>query len=147
MFQMWLGVGRDAFNPRMQLNSAKAVLSRGDVEKLKNLKPLISDDGTKVFHWNDLYDEAVHWGVIDEGYFAQDLSKMTQSQGLLRNIVPGKYDPTSTSDFVAYKFATNVGGTWKTATDCSTMHPCASKASRLTKRQTQASSTCLTTVI
>ena len=109
-FQNYLAVGADAVNPRLQMDSARVIMANGDVSKIGHLKPIISADGTKVYHWNDIYDDALNWGVIDEGFFAQDLSKMTESEGLLKGVMPGKFDPTSTSQFAPYKFATRVGG-------------------------------------
>ena len=102
----WLGVGRDALNPRMQRDAWKTVYHLGDVEKLKDLKPIVSDDGTKVYHWNDLYELAKSHGVIDEGFFAKDVGAGSATRGFISKKfknVPQKYDPTDTEDFILYK--------------------------------------------
>ena len=103
MYLNWLGVGRDAVNPRMQKDAWKTVHHSGDVEKLKDMKPLVSDDGTKVWHWNELYELAKTHSVIDEGFFAKDIGAGSATKGLMSKKVKPKYDPTNTENFILYK--------------------------------------------
>ena len=112
MYLNWLGVGRDALNPRMQRDALKTVYHLGDVEKLKDLKPIVSDDGTKVYHWNELYELAKSHGVIDEGFFAKDIGAGSATKGLISKKfkkIPQKYDPTDTENFILYKKGAEIG--------------------------------------
>ena len=68
--------------------------------------PIVSDDGTKVYHWNDLYELAKSHGVIDEGFFAKDIGAGSATRGFISKKfknVPQKYDPTDTENFILYK--------------------------------------------
>lgn len=108
IFNNWLGVGKDATNPQMQMDSWRTVWHQGDIERLRELKPLVSDDGTKVFHWNELYELAKTHNVIDEGFFAKDVGANAGSKGLLKRI-PSKYDPTDTENFKMFEVGKNWG--------------------------------------
>lgn len=101
MYNNWLGVGRDAVNPRLQSDAWKTVWHLGDAEKIKNLRPLTDVNGN-VYHWNDLYELAKQHNVIDEGFFAKDIGAGSATSGVLKKL-PSKYDPTDTGNFILYK--------------------------------------------
>jgi hypothetical protein len=108
MFQNWLGVGRDAFDPKMQRDAFQAVNSKGDTEKLRAIKPIVSPDG-RVWHYDEIYNEVKSRGVIDEGFFAQDIGANAMSSGIGKSILNPKINPTDTGNFVPYRLGSKVG--------------------------------------
>ena len=103
MFNSWLGVGQDALKPATQIDAFKTVRGQGD-----KYGKMIDELGMT---WDEVYDLARAHGVIDEGYFAKDVGAHSQTQGLFRKWIKGKYDITDTKNFFAYKVGTDVGGT------------------------------------
>lgn len=116
----WLGVGRDAVNPRMQADAFRTVKHQGDIEKLKDLRPITikNADGEVigVKHWNEIYEEALAHGVVDEGFFATEFGAHAKYGGITKGkakvSIKGKefnLDPTDTEHFFAYKYGAKVG--------------------------------------
>jgi hypothetical protein len=108
-FLNWLSNGKDAFDFKLQKNALKAVRGKGDVETLKDMKPVVTPDG-EVHHWSDLYEVGKVHGVIDEGFFAQDIGAGSAMSGKLKNVSP-KYDPTDTENFILFKKGMEIGST------------------------------------
>lgn len=117
----WLGVGRDAVNPRMQADAFRTVHHQGDLEKLKDLRPITiknaDGDVIGVKHWNEIYQEALLHGVVDEGFFATEFGAHAKSKGFIKPLqnvsLRGKefnLDPTDTDNFFAYKYGSEIGG-------------------------------------
>lgn len=104
-FQGWLGTGVDVFNPKMQIDSMKAVMAYGDFQKLRALKPVTSEHG--VFYWDEIWDLALSHGVIDEGFIAKEFGANGTVKGT--GILPGKIDPFNTQEFVPYKIGGKIG--------------------------------------
>ena len=109
MFQNWLGVGRDAFDPKFQVTAHKAVAWINDVDKLRSLKPIVSDDGKHVYQWDEIVNQAKAHKAIDEGFFAQDIGAGAVSTGLFKNKIKPSWNPTDTGNFGLYKAGTKVG--------------------------------------
>jgi hypothetical protein len=108
-FLNWLSNGASAFNFKTQKDALKAVRSRGDVESLKDMRPVVNPDG-EVFHWSDLYETGKVHGVIDEGFFAQDIGAGSATRGLIKGLSP-KADPTDTENFLLFKKGMQIGST------------------------------------
>ena len=105
-FLNWMGVGVDAINPQLQRSAWRASRHLGDAGKLKDLKPIVTPDGT-VYHWDQLYNLAKQHKVINEGYFARELGAGTQSKGLFGG---GKWDISDTTNFIGFEKGAQIGG-------------------------------------
>lgn len=110
-FQNWLGVGRDAFSVRFQRDALKASLAIGDIEKLKKIPPIVTDDASRVYHWDEIVDSALKHGGIDEGYFAKDIGAGSLSSGMFKNTIKPSWNPTDTANFKPYQIGTKIGST------------------------------------
>ena len=110
MFQNWLGVGRDALDPRFQWTAQKAASSIGDIEALRKLKPIVSDDGKHVYYWDEIVHQTLARNGIDEGFFAQDIGATSGATGLFKNKINPKFNPTDTMNFMPYRVGAKVGG-------------------------------------
>ena len=111
IFNNSFAIGSDVFDIDMQKTCWKVVGAHGDVTDIKDLKPITikKQDGTvQVMHWDEAYELATEYKVIDEGYFAKDIGAYDASTGILPRVNP-KYDPTDTKNFVGYKIGTNIG--------------------------------------
>jgi len=111
IFNNSFAIGSDVFDIDMQKTCWKVVRAHGDVTDIKDLKPITikKQDGTvQVMHWDEAYQLATEYKVIDEGYFAKDIGAYDASTGILPRVNP-KYDPTDTKNFVGYKIGTNIG--------------------------------------
>lgn len=108
VFQNWLGVGRDAFDLKMQRDTFLASKSYGDVEKLRKIRPITTTNG-EVYHWDEIYNLALGHNVIDEGFFAQDIGAGAMSSGILKNKLKPSLNPTDTANFMPYKVGAKVG--------------------------------------
>lgn len=115
IFQGWLGVGRDVFNPRFQVDAMKASLAYGNPEKLRALRPVVPiDPNGQVHYWDEIFDKALAYGVIDEGFLMKDFASHSYSKGLTgEGSKWGKIDPFNTVEFLPYKVGAKIG----TATD------------------------------
>lgn len=110
-FQNWLGVGRDAFSVRFQRDALKASMAIGNIEKLKKIPPIVTDDASRVYHWDEIVDLALKHGGIDEGYFAQDIGAGALTSGLFKNKIKPSWNPTDTANFKPYQIGTKIGST------------------------------------
>ena len=102
-FRSWLDAGEDILNPEMQMGSFKAIKSAGEYSE-EAFKV-----GEKSYKWSELFDEAQRLGVMDDNLFAKEVGASASDSGLLKKILPGKYDPTNTADFLWYKTGTKIG--------------------------------------
>lgn len=111
LFQGWLGVGRDVFNPKFQADAWKASLALGDTEKLRALRPVVSDSPTgPVYYWDEIFDKALAYQVIDEGFMMKDFTAQSMSKGLTGgNSKYAKFDPFNTEEFLPYKAGAKLG--------------------------------------
>ena len=111
MFNNWLVIGRDALNKENQIHAINAMRYEGKAEKLDGsvIKILNNRDvPTGEMSWSELYQKALDYGVIDEGFFAKDLGVGRDAKGKLP--VQPKYDPTDTKNFFLYKKGAEIGG-------------------------------------
>ena len=104
-FNNWLGVGNDAVNPEFQKQTIKAIMNKGNIEG--DLKITTKDGLETTLPWSEVYAQAERHGVIDKGYFKDDLGTGVKQTGILP--LPAKYDPTDTKNFVMYKKGAQIG--------------------------------------
>lgn len=109
-YLMWLGIGKDAVNPKLISDAFKAAKQKGQGEMVRNLRPvMVMRDGVpKAMHWDEIYELAVQYNVVDEGFFAREMGAATASKGLLKR-VPAKFDPTDSENFIGFKAGMAVG--------------------------------------
>lgn len=138
-FQNWLGSGRDAVDKDLQIATTVLARNKGDVDALKMTidakkfghkqlsKPINIDNphpslveavglNNGQLHWNDVYELALRYDVIDSGQFAADIGAGASTKGMfpkLRQTRPDgsvrNLDPTDTENFILYKKGTEVG--------------------------------------
>jgi len=107
MFVGWLGVGREALDLKAQKRAYEALKSYGDITALRNLRPISPDSaGGKTYYWDEIMDMANTYRVIDEGFMAKDFASHSYSKGT--RIIPGKFDPFNTRDFLPYKIGSKI---------------------------------------
>ena len=105
-FNNWLEIGVDAYDPKFKLQSIDAM--RG--HNLDDVLEIVGKDGKRsAIKWGDIISQAKQHGVLDEGMFAQELGSTAGSSGLLKGIVPGKFDPTDTKNFAPYAKGSQIG--------------------------------------
>lgn len=106
MFQGWLGVGRDVFDIGFNKQALDAVKNVGDITKLREMKPVVSENGV-VHHWDDIVAKANTYGVINTDFMTKDFAGHSISTGLTGK----KLDPFNTKDFVAYRIGGKITST------------------------------------
>lgn len=110
IFQGYLGVGSDVFNPKFHFDATKASLVIDDMQKLRALRPVTPNNpGGKVYHWDEIVDLATTNGLIDKGFFQKDFAGHSFTEGT--RVIPGKFDPFNTNEFFAYKVGGKIGTT------------------------------------
>lgn len=110
-FNNSFAIGADVLDVEMQKLSWKTVKARGDIKGIKDMKPISikRPDGTvEILHWDEVYEMAKQYSVVDEGFFAKDIGAGSATTGILPRVNP-KYDPTDTKNFIGYKVGTNFG--------------------------------------
>ena len=107
MFNNWLVIGLDAIDPRLQKASAQTIyyMRKNEPEKISKLTININGEEKQ---WSELYQLAMQYDVIDEGFFKMDLGTGFE-RGLLGKYINPKYDPTDVKNFVWYKKGAEVG--------------------------------------
>lgn len=108
-FQNYLAVGKEAFDPRLQATALKASLAGNDLDKLKALPPIVTKDGKRVYHYDEIIDLAKVHGALDDGFFASDLGANSMTSGIGKKFVSPKWNPTDTGNFIGYRVGTKVG--------------------------------------
>jgi endonuclease YncB( thermonuclease family) len=103
----WFAIGRDACNVDFQKQSFKAIRNKGEVDGVLDIT--LKDGSTTSMKWSDLYDAAMKYDVINEGYFAKDLGAGAESSVKLGKLPP-KYNPLNTQNFFLYKKGKEIGG-------------------------------------
>lgn len=109
LFQNWLAVGAEAFNPKTIKQTFEVSRRIQDRDWLAQLDPIefVDKNGSgQAIHWTKIVDEAIVHGVINEGFFAKDFDGYAKSSGLLGG---GKWDFTSTDNFLPIKKGFEVG--------------------------------------
>ena len=101
-FNNWLAVGNDAYNVKYKLNAISLI-------KGNTVDDVIVDVAGRKHNWKDLYNEAVNQGILDDNMFAVEIGAGAQSKGLFNKIIPGKYNPTDTKNFIPYKIGAEIG--------------------------------------
>ena len=103
-FRSWLGAGEDILDLEMQKGAFNAVKSEG-----KYAKWAFQDNNGKPYFWNELFQDALDHGVMDEVAFGGEIGATDGTIGLFDKWIPGKFDPTNTSEFIWYRAGTKVG--------------------------------------
>lgn len=113
-FNNWLNIGADAFNPEFQKKTFLAMKNDGKIEGA--LKIVKLDGSIDAMSWNDVYDVAKKYGVIDDGYFAKDIGVgMATDKNPVADVfsklgLKPKYNPGDTKNFTLYKKGAEIGG-------------------------------------
>lgn len=103
-YRSWLDLGVEALDLDMQKGTFNAVRSGGEFAG----EAFTSPDGVK-YTWDKLYSMAEELGVMSDVAFGGEIGATAAGQGVFRKWVPGKFDPTDTKNFFAYKAGTKVG--------------------------------------
>ena len=106
MFVGWLGVGRDAVNLGYQRTAYQALKNFGKPVELREMRPVVSEAGDKVYYWDEIMDLSTTYRVVDEGFMMKDFAAHSYSEGT--RFIPGKFDPFNTSEFLPYKIGSKV---------------------------------------
>ncbi|MGN0302443.1 MAG: hypothetical protein ACI4BI_06185, partial [Anaerotardibacter sp.] len=109
MFNSWLSVGGRVNSPAYQKKMFQIIHHNGEHSKLRDLEPMIINkpDGTQeLMAWSNVYDTARKYGVIDEGYFAQEFGAQ-----VAQATTKGKKNlkPWDMQNFVMFRGGTKVG--------------------------------------
>lgn len=107
MFVGWLGVGKEAVSIKRQREAYEALKLFGKDMDLRALRPVTPDNaGGKTFYWDEIMDLATTFRVVDQGFMMKDFASHSYSQGT--RVIPGKFDPFNTSEFLPYKIGSKV---------------------------------------
>lgn len=106
MFVGWLGVGREALKLSNHKEAYQALQQFGNPIELRKLRPLVTDNPSKVYHQDEIMELASSFRVIDEGFMMKDFDASSYSQGT--RVLPGKLDPFNTKEFLPYKIGSKV---------------------------------------
>lgn len=110
LFNNWLAVGQDATRVDFQKSAYNALT--GSEKALDDMLEIIGKDGSVTkMKWSDILIEAENYGAVDKGIFAKDIGSSVKTKGLFNNVLPGKFDPTNTGNFLPYQIGTRVGNT------------------------------------
>lgn len=107
-FNNWLLIGKDAVDLELQKASAKTIYHRRIKNDKEAIRHLTIDINGVETSWNDLYDLAMQYGVIDNVFFLQDLGTGF-SHGALGRWLKPEHDPTDAKNFIWYKKGAKVG--------------------------------------
>ena len=109
VFLQYLGMGGRAFDLNLKKKAFQMAKTDGKHEVAKTFVKYTDELGNRsVKTLGELWEEAKALGVVDSGVFAQEYGATSASKGILKSM-NGKFDPTDTNNFFAYKKGAEFG--------------------------------------